>query len=93
MEEYDVDAWLLDGFVAHAHGGAGQTFNWQWALDAKKRGKPIILSGGLTPDNVRAAIEKVQPYAVDISSGVEASAGKKDYKKVQKFIAAARIIE
>ncbi len=91
MVEYDVDAWLLDGFVAHAHGGAGQTFNWQWALDAKKHGKPIILGGGLTPDNVRAAVEKVQPYAVDVSSGIEREPGKKDHDKIRKFIAAARI--
>lgn len=92
MEEYDVDAWLLDGFVAHARGGAGATFNWKWALDAKKHGKPIILSGGLTPDNVAEAVAKVQPFAVDVSSGVEASAGKKDHEKLRKFIAVVQLV-
>ncbi len=90
MEEYDVDAWLLDGFVADKKGGAGQTFNWEWALEAKKHNVPIILSGGLTPENVGEAIQKVQPYAVDVSSGVEISVGKKDHEKIRKFIEAIK---
>ena len=90
MEEYDVDAWLLDAFVEGKQGGAGQPFNWDWAREAKRFNVPIILSGGLTPENVRAAIEKVQPYAVDVSSGVEISAGKKDHEKIRRFVEAVR---
>ena len=90
MKNYNVDAWLLDGFVAHVPGGAGQAFDWQWAVEAGKQGKPIILSGGLTSDNVAAAIEQVQPYAVDVSSGVEIEPGKKDHEKIRRFIAACK---
>jgi phosphoribosylanthranilate isomerase len=90
MEEYDVDAWLLDAFVEGKQGGAGQTFNWDWAREAKRFNVPIILSGGLTPENVGEAIRNVQPYAVDVSSGVEKEAGKKDHNKIKHFIEAVR---
>jgi phosphoribosylanthranilate isomerase len=90
MKDYDVDGLLLDAFVSDKPGGTGTTFNWELALRAKELGKPVLLSGGLNPENVAAAIHKVQPYAVDVSSGVESSPGKKDHDKVRAFLRAAK---
>lgn len=64
--------------------------DWESAIDAKKYSKPVILAGSLTPENVAEAIKKVKPYAVDVSSGIESSPGKKDYEKMKRFIDAAR---
>lgn len=86
MPRYDVDAWLLDSFVAGARGGTGKTFNWDLAVHARSLGTPIMLAGGLTPENVRRAVEHVQPYAVDVSSGVESAPGKKDARLITAFI-------
>ena len=79
-------ALLLDAHVEGKMGGTGQTFDWDLAIQAKSLGKPIILAGGLTPENVAEAVRKVQPYAVDVSSGVEASPGKKDHDKIREFV-------
>lgn len=79
---------LLDTFVAGVPGGTGESFDW--ALVPKGVNTPIILAGGLTPDNVGAAIAQVKPYAVDVSGGVEASKGIKDAAKVKAFVAAVR---
>lgn len=89
MPRYDVDSWLLDSFVAGTRGGTGMTFDWDLAVHARSLGTPIILAGGLTPKNVKDAIEHVQPYAVDVSSGVESSPGKKDPTLIAAFIANA----
>lgn len=75
---------LLDAHVEGVHGGTGATFDW--TLIPKHMPIPIILSGGLDAENVVAAIKQVQPYAVDVSSGVEASKGIKDAEKVAAFI-------
>lgn len=85
-----ADAWLLDAYVPGAHGGTGARFDWNLATAAKRHGKPIILAGGLTPENVAAAVKTVRPYAVDVSSGVESSPGRKDAAKVAAFIHAAK---
>jgi phosphoribosylanthranilate isomerase len=90
LPHYPTDAWLLDTYSAGQAGGTGKTFNWDLAIEAQKLGKPIFLAGGLTPENVADAVRRVQPFAVDVSSGVEASPGKKDHAKVQAFISAAR---
>jgi phosphoribosylanthranilate isomerase len=90
MSAYHTDAFLLDSHVAGQPGGTGQTFNWDLALQAKKFGKPIFLAGGLTPQNVAEAVRKVQPFGVDVSSGVEKAPGKKDARKMQDFVAAVR---
>jgi len=89
MKDYRVAGYLLDAYSPKAHGGTGTTFNWEVAKTAKKYG-PIILAGGLTPDNVRLAVESVDPYAVDVSSGVESAPGKKDHAKVREFIRRAK---
>lgn len=78
-------AYLLDPFVPGKLGGTGQTLNWELAGKAKAYGR-IILAGGLTPETVAEAVRIVKPYAVDVSSGVEASPGRKDPEKVRRFI-------
>lgn len=89
---YPTDAWLLDAYAADKLGGTGEKFNWDLAIEAKKLGKPIFLAGGLTAANVAGAVEKVRPFAVDVSSGVEAEPGKKDHQKVRAFIQAAKSV-
>ncbi|MDA7088364.1 phosphoribosylanthranilate isomerase [Pseudomonas sp. SA3-5] len=79
---------LLDTFVPGVPGGTGEAFDW--SLVPRGLHVPIILAGGLTPGNVRAAIEQVQPYAVDVSGGVEASKGVKDRAKIHAFVRAVR---
>jgi phosphoribosylanthranilate isomerase len=84
-----AEAFLLDARVPGIAGGTGQTFPWHLAREARRFGRPIILAGGLTPENVRTAIEVGAPDAVDVSSGVEASPGRKDPDLVRRFLAAA----
>jgi phosphoribosylanthranilate isomerase len=90
LESFGADAFLLDSYVPGKAGGTGETFNWSLAVAAKQFGRPIFLAGGLTPKNVADAIRAVQPFGVDVSSGVEFSPGKKDPEKIRAFIAAAR---
>ncbi|MBF6057306.1 phosphoribosylanthranilate isomerase [Thiomicrorhabdus sp. HH1] len=75
---------LLDTYKPGVPGGTGESFNWQWARPPHPM--PVILAGGLTAENVVSAIEEVQPWAVDVSGGVEECKGKKSPEKVQKFI-------
>lgn len=93
LPDYSTDAWMLDAYSPAARGGTGATFNWDLALEAKQLGRPIVLAGGLTPANVGDAVRRVQPFGVDVSSGVEASPGKKDPAKVRAFIEAVRAAE
>ena len=84
--QYLVSAFMLDT-PSEARGGTGHVFDWNLAVEFKKRiTKPLILSGGLNFENVARAIETVQPYAVDVSSGVEASPGRKDHARLRDFI-------
>jgi phosphoribosylanthranilate isomerase len=84
-------ALLLDAYHQDKLGGSGETFNWDLAVEAKRRfGLPIILAGGLTAENVGDAIARVRPFAVDVSSGVEAEPGRKDYAKLAAFFRAVR---
>jgi phosphoribosylanthranilate isomerase len=80
---------LIDGHAPGLHGGTGRTAPWEllkgWPGDV-----PLILAGGLTPDNVADAVRAVRPYAVDVASGVESSPGRKDADKVRRFVEAVR---
>lgn len=86
-----VRGFVLDAFSEQAYGGTGQVIDWQLAAEAAKAAN-ILLAGGLTPDNVERAIQAVQPYGVDVSSGVEREPGKKDHGKVRAFIRAVRVV-
>jgi len=90
MGEYGVDYYLLDSCIPGIEGGTGEIFNWDLAVEAKQFGKPIFLAGGLTPDNVIQAIEKVNPYGVDVASGVERTPRRKDYDLMRDFISRIR---
>ena len=81
-------ALLLDAFSDALHGGTGQSFDW--ALIPSRLPLPIVLAGGLTPENVSEAVRAVRPWAVDVSSGVEREKGIKDAAKIAAFIRGAR---
>ncbi|MCC6211021.1 MAG: phosphoribosylanthranilate isomerase [Burkholderiales bacterium] len=83
--------WLLDSHVAE-YGGVGESFDWSLVPAARVRDgmRPVVLSGGLTRENVREAIRRVRPWAVDVSSGVEVSKGVKDAAKIADFITEVR---
>jgi phosphoribosylanthranilate isomerase len=89
LERFHTDFHLLDGHTPGLRGGGGQPFEWE-LLAARRSKVPAILSGGLTPENVRAAIDVAHPYGVDVASGVEVSPGVKDTDKLRAFFAAAR---
>ena len=85
-----VRGFVVDAFSPDAYGGTGQTVDWSLAHEVAKS-TPILLAGGLTPTNVQEAIQQVQPYGVDVSSGVEVSTGKKDHEKVRAFTQAVHL--
>jgi len=84
--EYRAEAYLLDAFVPGSRGGTGATCDWERACAAVALGAPIMLAGGLTPENVAEAVRRVRPYAVDTAGGVEAGPGKKDHAKLRRFV-------
>jgi phosphoribosylanthranilate isomerase len=86
---YPARAFLLDSYLEGRPGGTGAAFPWEAAVGAPARA-PIILAGGLTPDNVAEAVRRVRPYGVDVSSGVERAPGAKDRRKLEEFIAHVR---
>ena len=87
-----ADAVLIDSFVNGKFGGTGVTHNWELSRQIKQaiHPKPLILAGGLNPENVADAVDIVEPYAVDVSSGVERQPGIKDHRKMVKFIKNAK---
>jgi len=88
LERFHTDFHLLDTAVEGMRGGSGRT--WDWSLAAQRRSKiPMILSGGLTAENVADGIAATGPYAVDVASGVEAEPGIKDHAKLEAFMAVA----
>jgi phosphoribosylanthranilate isomerase len=84
MEAFHTDFHLLDTHRAGLYGGTGETFDWE-LVRLRRTSVPLILSGGLTPENVAAAIAAVHPFAVDVASGTEASPGVKDPAKLRAF--------
>jgi phosphoribosylanthranilate isomerase len=85
---HDAKALLLDAFVEGTHGGTGQSFDW--SLIPRTLPLPVVLSGGLDAGNVAGAIQQVRPWAVDVSSGVEAAPGVKDAAKIAAFMSGVR---
>jgi phosphoribosylanthranilate isomerase len=97
LAPFHTDFHLLDSYIPGVPGGTGETFAWDLAVEHRRiappKGKgqrvPLILSGGLTPENVGAAIELVSPFAVDVASGVESAPGYKDHDRMRAFEAVA----
>ncbi len=83
---------LLDTYSKKAYGGTGRSFKWDIARGVVLSGFRLFLAGGLKPETVREAVEKVSPFAVDVSSGVEKEPGKKDKMKVEMFIKEAKLL-
>ena len=92
IADHPADAFILDAFAPGDYGGTGHLSDWPLAAEAVRRfpEKTILLSGGLTPENVAEAINQVRPFGVDLASGVESAAGRKDPVKVRDFMAAAK---
>lgn len=88
--EYNVDAIMLDAFDAELRGGTGRTIDWHLARHTREAVPRLFLAGGLSPENVRAAIDAVQPYAVDACSALELSPGRKDAERMNAFVRAVR---
>ncbi len=86
-----VRGFVVDAFSETAYGGTGHTTDWSLAGEVAKA-VPMLLAGGLTPENVQEAIQQVQPYGVDVSSGVEQSPGRKDPAKIRAFIKSVRLV-
>jgi phosphoribosylanthranilate isomerase len=91
LDAYDVAGFLLDTDTP-GYGGSGATFDWALAAEAALRA-PIVLAGGLRPENVADAVRQVSPWAVDVASGVESAPGVKDHEKTARFIREAKGIK
>lgn len=92
INRYNVGAILLDAFDANARGGTGKTADWPRARQAVEATRvPVLLAGGLTPENVAEAVRIVRPYGVDVSGGVEKEPGKKDHGKIRRFVHEAKL--
>jgi phosphoribosylanthranilate isomerase len=90
ITDYDVDLYLLDSFDENLKGGSGKSFNWNLVSKLKTLNLPLMLSGGLNHKNVKKAIKRLKLFAVDVSSGVEKTKRKKDFKLMRDFIFAAK---
>ena len=89
LRYYEADLFLLDAYSERLRGGTGERFEWALAKSLKGRGN-IVISGGLTPENVREAIRFFEPYGVDASSSLEDAPGKKNAERVRRFVSAAK---
>lgn len=89
LDRYPADALLLDTAAKGRYGGTGRTFDWR-LLKKLRTGKPLFVSGGLRPGNVRRLLRSFKPYGVDVSSGVEKAPGKKDPRLVKEFVKNAK---
>ena len=92
VNDYDTDYYLFDTHDSGCVGGTGKKFDWSILKDFEIL-KPMILSGGLSPDNVENAIKELSPFAVDVSSGIESAPGKKDIALLKKFVTNVRKVE
>ncbi len=90
INDFNTDYILFDTYSKDEYGGTGRAFDWEMLKDRPFENKYVILSGGLNPGNVSEAVSLLGPYAVDVSSGVEESPGKKDIEKINKFIEAVK---
>ena len=90
IDEYNVSAFLFDAFSPEGKGGVGTPFDWELIEDRPYVHEKLFLAGGLNVTNLRKAIQKVRPFAVDVASGVEARAGEKDPKLLEEFIRIAK---
>ena len=88
--EYNVGAIMLDAFDAELRGGTGRTVDWNLARHIRDAVPRLFLAGGLSPENVREALEAVQPYAVDACSALESAPGRKNAERVDAFVRAVR---
>jgi phosphoribosylanthranilate isomerase len=88
----NAPAFLVDASVKGLYGGSGVTADWNGAAELAKK-YPLLLAGGLTPENVAEAVRKVRPWGVDVASGVEAAPGKKDAEKMFAFVQSVRRVE
>jgi phosphoribosylanthranilate isomerase len=91
-ERNEVPAMLIDAAVKGVYGGSGVTADWTAAAELAKK-YPLLLAGGLTPENVADAVRQVQPWGVDVASGVESAPGEKDAGKISVFVKAVREVE
>jgi phosphoribosylanthranilate isomerase len=89
VDAYDCELILLDSFREGVAGGTGETFDWEAAKALAAR-RPLMLAGGIRPENAAAALRAVQPFGIDVSSGVEASPGVKDSEKLAALFASVR---
>ncbi|MBI1881896.1 MAG: phosphoribosylanthranilate isomerase, partial [Chloroflexi bacterium] len=87
-----LPCWLLDAYHPTLYGGTGHVTDWSMAANIAWR-YPVMLAGSLTPENVGEAVQVVQPWGVDVSSGVEREKGKKDQEKVRSFIEAVKSVK
>ena len=90
--EDSVKGYLLDTYVEGQEGGTGQSFDWAM-IESLRLKLPILLAGGLTVDNVKQAITRIRPFAVDVNSGVEEEPGKKDHAKLQQFVELVKCVD
>lgn len=91
FERQSAPAFLVDAAVKGVYGGSGVTADWDGAANLAKK-YPLLLAGGLTPENVVEAVSRVQPWGVDVASGVESAPGKKDPEKMVEFVKAVRSV-
>ena len=89
FERQDAPAFLVDAAVKGVYGGSGVTADWKGAAELAKK-YPLLLAGGLTPENVAEAVSRVKPWGVDVASGVESAPGKKDPGKMVEFVKAVK---
>jgi len=90
MLAWPTAAYMLDAAISGERGGTGHTCDWETAKAAVALGKPIVLAGGLTPENVAEAVRIVRPSAVDTAGGVESAPGKKDHERIRNFVQNAK---